>query len=1366
MREAITARPSQRLRRTAAIAMAVGLFTIGTTANAAATEQVYFSAVDNVTDVLVQHINAETVRLDISSWYLSEHSISIAIANRFAAGVPVRLMGDRGAIFEADAHTRAEFYWLASQGVPIRLRFNPTWFPEINHWKMAIFVGQNMVEFGSGNFAPTELAPVSSTNYDDETELFTDDPVLVNAFKTKFDVMWNDTTREPESLVANPPYFKDWNDACANEPTGKCADYHTLYPNPAPMIVNTARLEGDNPTPPDLIWGQGPDFNNRLTQEIYNENSRIDLIIYRLEVDNITEALLAKFRAGVPVRLIVDPGQYTNIIWPEYWLTHANVEKLWVAGVPIRQALHAGVTHMKTLVTSTYATNGSSNFGPNWQRDHDYFVPSATKPAIYQAIANRVDTMWNDTVGFGPLRLTPPKAADLASPASGATGVASSTSLVWNIAAWAVSYDVYLGTTQSNMTLVGNVPAQLVTNPPSTYSWTPATALQVGTTYFWKVVSRTNATALVPSMIATSATWSFTTAGSAGPPAAPTAPTPSDGATGVGTAPTLGWAAGAIGTTYTIAFGTTNPPPQVASGLSSASYAPGTLAANTTYYWGVTAVSSGGGTAGATWSFQTGTGGGGVASEVVIYASDVAQADIHGTWSQIADATAAAGIKLSNPDAGVAALAAPLANPTNYFDASFQAVAGTRYRVWLRIHAIGDSKWNDSVFVQFSDSTDVSGNAIYRMGTTGGLLVNLAIDSTGTSDQGWGWQRNAYWLSDTGDVWFQNSGPHTIRVQVREDGAEIDQIVISPVTYATNPPGPATRDNTIVPKPAAQPPSAPGLPAPPNGASGVDPDVTLTWKASGATSYDVNFGTSNPPPLVSTGMSSASYATGTLNNGTTYFWQVVAHNTGGATTGAVWSFVTAAAAPPPPGTPASPSPASGATGVGVSAALTWAATGATSYDVSFGTTNPPPQVTAGQTAPSLAPGSLSNGTTYFWQVVAHNGGGATSGPVWSFTTVAAPPSTPGAPSPTNGATGVGTTPTLTWSATGATSYDVNFGTSNPPPQVSAGQTAASLAPGSLSNGTTYFWQVVAHNGGGATSGPVWSYTTAVTPPPPPPPSTPGSPSPTDGATGVSTAPTLAWSSTGATTYDVSFGTSNPPPQVLAGQTTASYAPTGLSNSTTYFWQIVSHNTAGTTSGPVWSFTTAAPLANAEIVIYAGDIPSGNLHGMWSAGADPTSPNGVKLVTPDNGWATTTNPTAAPTDYVDVTFDANAGVPYTLWLRIQALNNSKYNDSVWVQFSDAMANGASIYPMNTTSGLDVNLATDSAATSLNHWGWQNTAYWLSQPTTVTFATSGAHTMRIQVREDGVQFDQIVLSSSRYLTTAPGGVTNDATIVSKP
>src|SRR5262249_17415248 len=157
-------------------------------------------------DILVQYINNENVRLDISSWYLSEHAITIAIINRFNAGVKVRVIGDRAAIFEADPNTKREYYFLAQAGVPLRLRFNPGRLPEIDQWKPATFVGQNFVEFGSANFAPRERPPIDAHNYDDDSEMFTDDPALVGAFKTKFDRMWNDTTPEPQSIYGGPPY--------------------------------------------------------------------------------------------------------------------------------------------------------------------------------------------------------------------------------------------------------------------------------------------------------------------------------------------------------------------------------------------------------------------------------------------------------------------------------------------------------------------------------------------------------------------------------------------------------------------------------------------------------------------------------------------------------------------------------------------------------------------------------------------------------------------------------------------------------------------------------------------------------------------------------------------------------------------------------------------------------------------------------------------------------------------------------------------------------------------------------------------------------------------------------------------------------
>ncbi len=172
----------------------------------AQTDQIYFTAVDNVTQILTSKIDAETVRVDMSAWYLTEHAISIALANAFHRGVQVRLIGDRGAIFEIDAKTKAEFYWLASQGIPIRLRYNPTWFPEIDHMKMTIFKGQGLVSFGSANYTPFQLAPSSATNYSDETVMFTTDPTLVGAFLTRFDTVWNDTTVEPESKISGPPY--------------------------------------------------------------------------------------------------------------------------------------------------------------------------------------------------------------------------------------------------------------------------------------------------------------------------------------------------------------------------------------------------------------------------------------------------------------------------------------------------------------------------------------------------------------------------------------------------------------------------------------------------------------------------------------------------------------------------------------------------------------------------------------------------------------------------------------------------------------------------------------------------------------------------------------------------------------------------------------------------------------------------------------------------------------------------------------------------------------------------------------------------------------------------------------------------------
>jgi PLD-like domain len=884
-------------RRLRFVLMAAIALVLTSAPRAMTAERMWFPAYENVADELIRRINAETVRLDISIWYLTEHSVSIAIANRFAAGVRVRLVGDRGAIFEIDPNTKAEFYFLANQGVPIRLRFNPTWFPEIDHMKMAIFVGQNVVEFGSANWDTFSIIPFSATNYNDETAFFTDDPVLVGAFKTRFDRIWNDTTPEPESIYGGPPYLKDWADACRNEPLG--CDFFSVYPNPRPMVINTARLESDNATPPDLIWGQGPDFNSRLVAEINNENTFIQFANYRLTVDDVTNALLNRQRSGVPVRLIIEPNEYLNRRWPEFWLTHANYDKLWAAGVQIKQRNHDGNMHMKSLVTSTFATNASSNIAAGWQRDNDYFISAATKPTIYAAVRDRVTAMWNDSAGFVPFQPGPPDAADLSSPVNGASGVPATASLVWNRAVFATDYDVYLGTSPSSMSRVANVPAQLVNNPPSTYFWTPGSPLCTGTTYYWQIVSRTNATPVNPSLAAASTIGAFTTTGSPSCSGGGGLPSPwtnqdvgSTGRTGSasfasGTFTVSGAGANIWGTSDAFQYvsqsvnGDAQIVARVASIQNTNTFAKAgvmlrqSTAANaahvildvrpdgsiefmtrsstggdTTYLAGAfqpapawLRLSRSGSTVtgsvsanGASWTtvgsittaissnatiglavtsidtttlntstFDNVTVGAGpppppppAAPNIVIYASDVTVRN--GSWTTASDSTSPNGIKLVTADAGFAQTSNPLAAPTDFFDVTFNANAGTPYTIWLRLQALANQKTNDSVWVQFSDAT-VGGSIVYPINTTSGLLVNLATDGTASSLNRWGWQNGAYWLSQPTTVSFANNGSHTLRIQVREDGVQLDQIVLSPSTYLNSAPGSATNDGTIVPKP-------------------------------------------------------------------------------------------------------------------------------------------------------------------------------------------------------------------------------------------------------------------------------------------------------------------------------------------------------------------------------------------------------------------------------------------------------------------------------------------------------------------------------------------------------------------------------------
>ena len=322
--------------------------------------------------------------------------------------------------------------------------------------------------FGSANFSSDAFVSVKPyVNYVDETVYFTNDASVVNSFMTKFDDAWVDT-----SSYAN----------YANVSGALVRHYPT-------MAID-----------PELNFPPGQDYANRSVSRYNAETRQIDAMMFRITDQRHTNAIIAAKKRGVAIRLIVDPGEYRNRdrIW-DAW----NVDRLYAAGIPIRITTHQGENHGKLVMLHGLGLTifGSSNWSSasaNSQHEHNYFT---TKPNIFQWFTTYFDRRWNNSNPAGAKETAPftpiaPGTPTYHTPANGASNIPiTGASLVWDGGAWAHNYDVYFGTSSNpplylaNQNLGPDDPSK----SPKQYQSVPLPTLVSGTTYFWRIVSKTMA---------------------------------------------------------------------------------------------------------------------------------------------------------------------------------------------------------------------------------------------------------------------------------------------------------------------------------------------------------------------------------------------------------------------------------------------------------------------------------------------------------------------------------------------------------------------------------------------------------------------------------------------------------------------------------------------------------------------------------------------------------------------------------------------------------------------------------------------------------------------------------------------------------
>jgi len=191
------------------------------------------------------------------------------------------------------------------------------------------------------------------------------------------------------------------------------------------------------------------------------------------------------------------------------------------------------------------------------------------------------------------------------------------------------------------------------------------------------------------------------------------------------------------------------------------------------------------------------------------------------------------------------------------------------------------------------------------------------------------------------------------------------------------------------------PPKVAYEPNPADGAEFVDPNADLSWTPGhGAKLHTVYFGDNFDDVSNASGGSAQGTATysppGPLDREKVYYWRVDEFDVTTTHKGNVWAFST-------PGSVGNPDPANGATGVQMTATLSWTpGDSATSSEVYLGTdkdavrsaTSASPEYKGSSALGSEShdPGKLAWHSTYYWRVDGIDPAGPRKGNVWAFET--------------------------------------------------------------------------------------------------------------------------------------------------------------------------------------------------------------------------------------------------------------------------------------------------------------------------------------------------------------------------------------------
>jgi uncharacterized protein (TIGR02145 family) len=394
------------------------------------------------------------------------------------------------------------------------------------------------------------------------------------------------------------------------------------------------------------------------------------------------------------------------------------------------------------------------------------------------------------------------------------------------------------------------------------------------------------------------------------PPEIPTAPQPPDGAINQPTNSTLSWTCNEPDNdplTFDVYFDTIDPPALVSAGQTDNTYNPGQLAESTSYFWKIVAHDNQGFTTeGPVWSFTT------RAWQCADPLIDTRDMQTYPTVQIGTQCWMAENLNIGNMVQGNVNMTnnsiiekycySNSAANCDVYGGLYQwnemmqyvTLQGTQGICPTGWHLPKDSEW--TTLTDYLGGASVAGGKLKETGNNHWLSPNNgATNESGFTALPGGYRYSGGIFLDMGASGYWWSSTESTPDALYRSMTNMDAVVYSDVYYKSS--GFSVR--CVLGEYVNQPPTIPSNPQPINGAIDQPVNTTLSWTCTDIENdpltFDVYFGATNPPSLVSSGQTAADYNPGLLDNSTTYLWKIVAHdNQTNTTEGPVFTFTTIA----------------------------------------------------------------------------------------------------------------------------------------------------------------------------------------------------------------------------------------------------------------------------------------------------------------------------------------------------------------------------------------------------------------------------------------------------------------------------------------